>query len=60
MSNPKNLVNVPSSPEDFANDIAALFYSPSSCAKIKTLMGWIRDRDFQLVTAAGDRVGGTV
>ena len=50
----------PVSPEDFANDIAALFYSPAASAKVKTLATWIRDRDFQIATATGEKVGGTL
>lgn len=60
MSAPRNLVNTPATPEDFAADIAALFYSPKSAAKIKTLVTWIRDRDFQITTATSERIGGTV
>lgn len=47
-------------PEDFATDIAALFYSPGSSAKIKTLTHWIADRDFKIATATSEKIGGTI
>lgn len=51
---------MPVTPEDFAMDIAALFYSPGSSAKIVTLAAWIRDRDFQIATATSDKLGGSI